>query len=68
VLDIAADGHIQAVRSIVNPDKLRHLDQATFRRSGRLTSGAAHDANEQRGVTYETRCADLGIAKERAVT
>jgi RNA polymerase sigma-70 factor (TIGR02957 family) len=26
VLDIA-DGHIQAVRSIVNPDKLRHLDQ-----------------------------------------
>ena len=26
VLDIAADGHIQAVRSIVNPDKLRHLD------------------------------------------
>jgi RNA polymerase sigma-70 factor (ECF subfamily) len=25
VLDIA-DGHIQAVRSIVNPDKLRHLD------------------------------------------
>ena len=29
VLDIAADGHIQAVRSIVNPDKLRHLHQAT---------------------------------------
>jgi RNA polymerase sigma-70 factor (TIGR02957 family) len=28
VLDIAA-GHIQAVRSIVNPDKLRHLDQET---------------------------------------
>jgi RNA polymerase sigma-70 factor (ECF subfamily) len=28
VLDIA-DGHIQAVRSIVNPDKLRHLDQET---------------------------------------
>ena len=28
VLDIA-DGHIQAVRAIVNPDKLRHLDQAT---------------------------------------
>jgi RNA polymerase sigma-70 factor (TIGR02957 family) len=28
-LDIAADGQIQAVRSIVNPDKLRHLDQAT---------------------------------------
>ena len=27
VLDIAADGHISAVRSIVNPDKLRHLDQ-----------------------------------------
>ena len=27
VLDIAADGHIQAVRAIVNPDKLRHLDQ-----------------------------------------
>ncbi len=26
VLDIA-DGHIQAVRAIVNPDKLRHLDQ-----------------------------------------
>jgi RNA polymerase sigma-70 factor (TIGR02957 family) len=26
VLDIA-DGHIQAVRSIANPDKLRHLDQ-----------------------------------------
>ena len=26
VLDIA-DGHISAVRSIVNPDKLRHLDQ-----------------------------------------
>jgi RNA polymerase sigma-70 factor (ECF subfamily) len=29
VLDIAADGHIQAVRSIVNPDKLRHLHQTT---------------------------------------
>lgn len=29
VLDIAADGHISAVRSIVNPDKLRHLEQAT---------------------------------------
>ena len=28
VLDIA-DGHIQAVRSILNPDKLRHLDEAT---------------------------------------
>jgi RNA polymerase sigma-70 factor (TIGR02957 family) len=28
VLDIA-DGHIQAVRSIVNPDKLSHLDQET---------------------------------------
>jgi RNA polymerase sigma-70 factor (TIGR02957 family) len=27
VLDIAADGHISAVRSIVNPEKLRHLDQ-----------------------------------------
>ena len=27
VLDIAADGHISAVRAIVNPDKLRHLDQ-----------------------------------------
>ena len=26
VLDIADDGHISAVRSIVNPDKLRHLD------------------------------------------
>ncbi|MGH9212026.1 MAG: RNA polymerase sigma-70 factor, partial [Acidimicrobiales bacterium] len=26
VLDIA-DGHVQAVRTIVNPDKLRHLDQ-----------------------------------------
>jgi RNA polymerase sigma-70 factor (ECF subfamily) len=26
VLDIT-DGHIQAVRSIVNPDKLRHLRQ-----------------------------------------
>jgi RNA polymerase sigma-70 factor (TIGR02957 family) len=25
-LDIGADGHISAVRSIVNPDKLRHLD------------------------------------------
>ena len=36
----------------------------TFRRSGRLTSGAEHDANEQRCVTSETRCADLGIAKE----
>ena len=29
VLDIAADGHIAAVRSVVNPDKLRHLDPAT---------------------------------------
>jgi RNA polymerase sigma-70 factor (TIGR02957 family) len=29
VLDIAADGHISAVRSIVNPDKLRHLDPET---------------------------------------
>jgi RNA polymerase sigma-70 factor (ECF subfamily) len=29
VLDVAADGHIQAVRAIVNPDKLRHLDEAT---------------------------------------
>jgi RNA polymerase sigma-70 factor (TIGR02957 family) len=28
VLDIA-DGHIQALRAIVNPDKLRHLDQPT---------------------------------------
>jgi RNA polymerase sigma-70 factor (TIGR02957 family) len=28
VLDIA-DGHIQAVRAIANPDKLRHLDQET---------------------------------------
>ncbi len=28
VLDIA-DGHISAVHSIANPDKLRHLDQAT---------------------------------------
>ncbi len=28
VLDIA-DGHIQSVRSIANPDKLRHLDQET---------------------------------------
>jgi RNA polymerase sigma-70 factor (ECF subfamily) len=28
VLDIA-DGHIQTVRSILNPDKLRHLDQET---------------------------------------
>jgi RNA polymerase sigma-70 factor (TIGR02957 family) len=28
VLDIA-DGHIQAVRAISNPDKLRHLEQAT---------------------------------------
>jgi RNA polymerase sigma-70 factor (TIGR02957 family) len=28
VLDIA-DGHIQAMRSIANPDKLRHLDQET---------------------------------------
>ena len=27
VLDIAADGHISAVRAIANPDKLRHLDQ-----------------------------------------
>ena len=30
VLDIAG-GHIQAVRSVVNPDKLRHLDEATRR-------------------------------------
>jgi RNA polymerase sigma-70 factor (TIGR02957 family) len=30
VLDIA-EGHIQAVRAIVNPDKLRHLDEATRR-------------------------------------
>jgi RNA polymerase sigma factor (sigma-70 family) len=29
VLDIAADGHISAVRSIVNPDKLRHLAPET---------------------------------------
>ena len=29
VLDIADDGHIHAVRAIANPDKLRHLDQAT---------------------------------------
>jgi RNA polymerase sigma-70 factor (TIGR02957 family) len=29
VLDIAADGHIRAVRSINNPDKLRHLGQPT---------------------------------------
>jgi RNA polymerase sigma-70 factor (ECF subfamily) len=29
VLDIA-DGHIQAVRAIVNPDKLRHLEQETI--------------------------------------
>ena len=29
VLDIADDDHIQAVRAIVNPDKLRHLDRAT---------------------------------------
>ncbi|HZA77224.1 MAG TPA: RNA polymerase sigma factor SigJ [Acidimicrobiales bacterium] len=28
VLDIAG-GHVQAVRSIINPDKLRHLDQET---------------------------------------
>ena len=28
VLDIGAGGHIRAVRSIVNPDKLRHLHQA----------------------------------------
>ena len=27
VLDITADGHISAVRSVVNPDKLHHLDQ-----------------------------------------
>jgi arginyl-tRNA--protein-N-Asp/Glu arginylyltransferase len=25
VLDIGGDGHISAVHSIVNPDKLRHL-------------------------------------------
>jgi RNA polymerase sigma-70 factor (TIGR02957 family) len=30
VLDIT-DGHIQAVRTIVNPDKLRHLDQEATR-------------------------------------
>jgi RNA polymerase sigma-70 factor (TIGR02957 family) len=30
VLDIA-DGHIQAVRTIANPDKLRHLDQEATR-------------------------------------
>jgi RNA polymerase sigma-70 factor (ECF subfamily) len=29
VLDIADDGHVQAVNAIVNPEKLRHLDQAT---------------------------------------
>ena len=29
VLDIAENGQIQAVRTIVNPDKLCHLDQAT---------------------------------------
>jgi len=29
VLDIAENGHIQTVRAIANPDKLRHLDQAT---------------------------------------
>jgi hypothetical protein len=29
VLDIADDGHVQAVSAIVNPEKLRHLDQAT---------------------------------------
>ena len=28
VLDIA-DGHIQAVRAIANPDKLRHLEEAS---------------------------------------
>ncbi len=28
VLDIA-DGHIQALRAIANPDKLRHLDHET---------------------------------------
>jgi RNA polymerase sigma-70 factor (ECF subfamily) len=27
VLDVDVDGHISAVRSIVNPDKLRHLDR-----------------------------------------
>jgi RNA polymerase sigma-70 factor (ECF subfamily) len=27
VLDVAAEGRISAVRSIVNPDKLRHLRQ-----------------------------------------
>jgi RNA polymerase sigma-70 factor (ECF subfamily) len=31
VLDIAADGHVQAVRAINNPDKLRHLDQEVTR-------------------------------------
>ncbi len=29
VLDVTADGHISAVRSVVNPDKLRHLQQGT---------------------------------------
>jgi RNA polymerase sigma-70 factor (TIGR02957 family) len=29
VLDIAVDGHIAAVRAIINPDKLRHLAQET---------------------------------------
>jgi RNA polymerase sigma-70 factor (ECF subfamily) len=29
VLDIADDGHIQAIRALENPAKLRHLDQAT---------------------------------------
>jgi RNA polymerase sigma-70 factor (ECF subfamily) len=27
VLDVDVDGHVSAVRAIVNPDKLRHLDQ-----------------------------------------
>ena len=29
VLDITVDGHISAVRAIINPDKLRHLAQRT---------------------------------------
>jgi RNA polymerase sigma-70 factor (ECF subfamily) len=29
VLDVGADGHVQAVRAIANPDKLRHLEQTT---------------------------------------
>ena len=28
-LDITDDGHISALRAIVNPDKLRHLAEAT---------------------------------------